>query len=128
MVQIKAFKRKKDFVLRDSEVEDYLNTFMKVIKSGYETWEQINKGIFQITPEKGKSKFMKSGDSCLKLIPISGLYLRSYASNHFMNEKIKKNTEIGAYNAATTLHHREIEELVEYSVVSFAYNYKDNLR
>ena len=125
---IKIFKKKKDFMTRDPEADDYFTTFMRVIKNGYNTCERINKGIFKLTTEEGESKFMKNAESCLDLIPVSGIVLRKHASKRFVNDYAKNQIKIKAMNSIYAFNHKEIEEIIEFTIVSFLYKYKDYFR
>ena len=128
MKDIKTFKRKKDFVTRDPEVDDYLTTFMKVIRSGYKTCQKLNKGLIKLTTEKGELKQLQSAESCLELVPVCGLRIRKRATKHFINEKLKEKIETNAKNAVISLGHKEVEKIVEFAVVTFLFKYKDEFR
>ena len=125
---LKAYKKKKDYISRDLEVDEYLNNFMSVIKGGYKTSEVISKGLFQLVTEKGEWKLLHSASSCLDLIPVGGLSLRKGTNKNFITDSLSKMIEANSMIAVVTFHQKEIEMVVEYAIVSFLYKYKDYFR
>ena len=130
MDDIEMFKRKIEFVTRDPEIDDYLKTFMRIIKSGYKIWEDIYKGIFSLkSSQNARSRYFQSPESLFKLIPICGITLRKgiWCETPIIDSlqiKIDKNSK----NALKTLNNKQYEETVEYAVVDFLCQYKDKLK
>ena len=125
---LKTFKRKRDFLTRDPEVDDYLTTFMSVIISGYKTSQAINKGIYKLNTVSGETKFMQNGQSLQNLIYLRGISLRQRANSHVIHDDVKEKIENSAKKTVDTFHHKEVEEMVEYAVVSFLFKYRDYVR
>ena len=125
---LRLFKRKRDFVTRDPEIDDYLQTFMSVIMNGYETSIAVNKGIYKLSTVSGETKFMQSGQSCENLIYVCGLPLRKRSSKRFISNYVCKKIDKNSKNAADTFYNDDVEEMVEFAAVSFLFKYKRYVR
>ena len=125
---LKSFKKKRDFVTRDPEVDDYLTAFMEVAMSGYKVSQAVTEGTYKLTTTSGETMLMQNGQSLLNLIFICGLALRRNTTMGFINNRIKKKIENNAKKTVDTFYHTEVEEMFEFAAVTFLYNYRDHVR